>query len=456
MKAIFTKSAVILCIIGLAALFIWGLSAPAEDLSPFGTYNAGSTSLYLCYLACFIVIGFSAAWFFAYRKDDSFAHPYRWCRLIPAGAVIPFLHLYYHFNGAVPTDLSGWLDVTGQVLILLCWIAAGIMITRVALARQNPSCPKWKIVLQVLAAVVFVCLAFDRNAFLSGYEWWHVENMYTFVLPLVFWCIAEGLHRSRLPVSRYAVLLRPLYFLLVSGLTAVSVYWYRYSRIFDYDIVQLVYLIVSAVLALWVAESKPFISWFFKKQGRKFYESPLLWTAGMTAGFLCTSERFSDILSSWNAPAEPYIAMPGGYDILEFRNWFAYRWTVLLENLQGCLDSVYKLNANRIPRWNALTWLRHVYGILPVIAAILLLAAVFILLWKCAKNSDRLSRYLYAVLVLRTVLGLIANLLVVYSTEITPLMMGLMPWDVILVIMILWKRPEKTEEILDERQEELI
>jgi len=445
MKTTFTKSTIILCMGGLAVLFFFGLSAPTENISYFGTYNAGSIPVYLCYLACSIVIGFSAAWFFSERQEDSSAHPYRWCRLIPAGAVIPFLHLYYHFNGAVPTDLSGWLDVTGQVLILLCWIAAGIMITRVVLAVRSPSCPKWKIFLQTLAAVVFVCLAYDRNIFFSGYEWWHVEKMYTFVLPLVFWCIAEGLYLSGLSGSRYAVLLRPLYFLLVSGLTAVSVYWYHYSRIFDYDIVQLVYLIVSAVLALWVAESQPFISWFFKNQGRKFYESPLLWTAGMIAGFLCTSERFVDILSSWNAPAEPYIAMPGVYDILEFRNWFAYRWTVLLENLQGCLDSVYKLNANRIPRWNALTWLRHVYGILPVAAAVLLLAAVFILLWKCAKNSDRLSRYLCAVLVLRTVLGLIANLLVVYSTEITPLMMGLKPWDIIFVIMILWTRKDGHE-----------
>jgi len=82
---------------------------------------------------------------------------------------------------------------------------------------------------------------------------------------------------------------------------------------------------------------------------------------------------------------------------------------------------------------------------LPVAAALVLSASVFILLWQCAKNSDRLSRYLYAVLLLRTVLGLIANLLVVYSTEITPLMLGLMPWDVIFVIMILWTREDRHE-----------
>jgi cytochrome c biogenesis factor len=87
-----------------------------------------------------------------------------------------------------------------------------------------------------------------------------------------------------------------------------------------------------------------------------------------------------------------------------------------------------------------MAWLNAEYGILPVLAALVLLTGAFILLWKCAKNSDRLSRYLYAVLLLRTILGLIANLLVVYSTNITPLMMGLMPWDLIFVIMILWTR----------------
>lgn len=425
------------------ALFFLGLSAPTENISHFGTNNAGSIPFYLCYLACSIVIGFSVAWFFSERQEDSSAHPYRWCRLIPAGAVIPFLHLYYHFNGAVPTDLSGWLDVTAQVLIMLCWIAAGSVITHIVLAWRNPASSKWKMILQAMAAIVFVFLAYDRDAFSSGYEWWHIEKLYTFALSLVFWCIADGLHCSGLPGSRYAVLLRPLYFLIVSGLTAVSVRWNNYSRIFDYDIVQLICLIVSAVLALWIAEDESFGTWFFRNPGRKFYESPLLWTAGMTFGFFCTSERFTDILSTWNAPTEPYLILPGYSDTLEFPNWFAYRWTVLTENLQGRLDSIEKMNANQIPRWNALTWLNYLYGILPVIATLLLLSGVFVLLWKCAKNSDRLSRYLYAVLLLRTVLGLSANLLVVYSTEITPLMMGLMPWDVIFVIMILWKRMDR-------------
>lgn len=456
MKAILTKSAVILFAIGLAVLYIFGLTVSTEDFSPFNTYNADFIPVYLVYLACFVVIGFSVAWFFSGRQEDSAIHPYRWCRLIPAGAMIPFLHLYYHFNGAVPIDLSGWLDVIVQVLIMLCWIAAGIMVTHIVLTLRNPSVPKWKMFPQTLAAIVFVFLAYDHNVFLGGYEWRHVEKLYAFALPLVFWCIAEGLHRSRLPGSRFAVLLRTLYFLIVSGLTVVSVCWYNYNNVFDYDIVRLVCLIVSAALALWIVEGQSFAAWFFRNPGRRFYESPLLWTAGMTFGFFCTSERLTDILSTWNAPTEPYIDMPGVYDVLEFRNWFSYRWIVFLENLQGCMESVYKVNANHVPRWNSLAWLNYIYGFLPVVVAILLLAGVFVLLWKCAKQSDRLSRYLYAVLVLRTVLGLIANLLVVYSTEITPLMMGMMPWDVIFVIMILWRRPVKKTKKLKEQQEIVI
>lgn len=382
MKTILTKSTVILLAIGLAALYILGLSVPADELSPFSTYNVNYIPVYLFYLACFVVSGFAAAWLFSGGQNDSAGQPYRWCRLIPYGAVILFLALYYHFKG---TALSVW----------------------------------------------------------DG--WWHVEKLYAFALPLVFWCIAEGLYRSKLPCCRFGVLLRPLYFLIVSGLTAVSVCWYSYNNIFNYDSIRLAMLIVSAVLALWIVEGKPFHIWFFRTPVRKFYESPFLCAAAMTFGFFSTSERFTDILSTWNKPAEPYISMPGVYDILEYHNWFAYRWTVLLENLQGCLNSVYKLNANLIPRWNSLVWLNYVYGFLPVAAAMLLLVGVFVLLWKCAKNSDRLSKFLYTVLLLRTVLGLIANLLVVYSTEITPLMMGLMPWDVIFVIMILWRRTKKNE-----------
>lgn len=446
MKTILTKFATILCMGGLVALFFLGLSAPTENISHFGTYNIGSIPVYICYLACSIVIGSSTAWFFSESKNDSSAHPYRWCRLIPVGAVIHFLYLYYHFDGALPTDLFGWLDVLRQILSMICWIATGIMITHIVLTLCNPSSPKWKIIPQTIVAIVFIFLAYDRNAFFSGYEWWHVEKLYAFALPLVFWCIAEGLYHSGIPGSRYAVLLRPLYFLIVSALTAVSVCWYNYNRILDYDIVQLICLIVTAVFALWIAEDESFGTWFFRNSGRRFYESPLLWTSGMMFGFFCTSKRFTDIISTWNAPTEPYVVMPGVYDILEFPNWFAYRWIVLLENLQGRLDSVEKMNASQIPRRNALTWLHCLYGILPVIGAVLLLAAVFILLWKFVKHSDRLSHYLYAVLLLRTLLGLIANLLVVYSTEITPLMLGLMPWDVVFVMMILWRRPEKKEK----------
>jgi len=68
-----------------------------------------------------------------------------------------------------------------------------------------------------------------------------------------------------------------------------------------------------------------------------------------------------------------------------------------------------------------------------------------ILPYRCAKQRDRLSQYLYAVLLLRTVLGLLANLFLVYSTEITPLMMGRIPFDVIFVILILWTKTNRND-----------
>ncbi len=435
MKTIRPKSAVILFVIGLAVMYILGLAVSTDDFPPISIYNADLIPYYIVYLVCSAVIGLSAAWFLS-KRDDSSGHPYRWGRLIPVWAVIMFLRLHKQVNMVVPTDWNGWLDVILLVVFIFCGIAAGILLTRIVLAWYDPSFPKWKVVLQAAAVIVILFIVYD-----IGYRWWYVERLCTFALPLVFWAIAEGFNHSKLSGSRYADLVRPLYFLTVSGLTAACVGWYNHTNIaLDYNIVRLVCLIGSAVLALWIAEGMSFGTWFFRTPVKKFYKSPLFWTAGMTFGFFCTSDRFTYILSTWNAPVEPYISMPGVYDTLEFPNWFAYRWTVLSENLQGRLDSIEKMSIDQLPLWNSLTWLHYIFGILPVIAAVLLLAGAFIFLWKCAKKNDRLSRYLYTVLLLRTVLGLLANLLVVYSTDITPLMMGLMPWDLIFVIMILWTR----------------
>ena len=194
------------------------------------------------------------------------------------------------------------------------------------------------------------------------------------------------------------------------------------------------YLIFSAVLVLYFTQDEPFGTWFFRIKSRKIYESPLFLTLFMSIILFASNERFMDVISTWNEPLAPVY---GDSYALHFPNWFSYRVTVLVENLTRSIESIQILNASRIPKYNSAAWLYQIFGILPVLIVLALLTGVFLLLRQCVKNSGRFHKYLYSVLLLRTVLGLLANLLLVYSTDITPLMMGLIPYDVIYIIMIL-------------------
>ncbi len=274
------------------------------------------------------------------------------------------------------------------------------------------------------------------------------ENFFRFILPVVFWEIGTVLVRFVREKEALRPVLYPAYFLAVSALTALSSFWYNSRNIFTYHPVNIIYLIASAVLALWIVLEEPFKAWFFHFSGQKLHDNPLFWTLLMSIGFFGTNGRFTDILSTWNAPTAPVYGDPYA---VHFPNWFAYRVTILAENITRSLESLQVLNARRIPRYTSAAWLYQVYGILPVLAVLVLLAGMFLLLRKCAENSGWFGRYLYAVLLLRTGLGLLANLFLVYSSEITPLMMGRLPMDIIYVIMILCEqknRHEKTENDL--------
>jgi len=76
-----------------------------------------------------------------------------------------------------------------------------------------------------------------------------------------------------------------------------------------------------------------------------------------------------------------------------------------------------------------------------VLGVLILLAGALILLGMAAKSS--LGRYLWTILLARTVLGLAANLLVVFSTNVYPLMMGSFPLDLLFVGIILLDGKEK-------------
>jgi len=300
---------------------------------------------------------------------------------------------------------------------------------------------RWYPLLPITVSAGLLFLFHHFGSF-SGYTGDLPENFFRFILPVVFWGI--GITYTRLAQKKEVLrrFLYPSYFLTVILLTALSSFWYNSLNICTYHPVNLIYLIVSAVLVLRIAQNKPFKDWFFCFNVRKLHESPFLWVLFTSIALFSANKRFTDILATWNAPAAPVYGDPYA---VHFPNWFAYRVTVLAENLTQRIESIQLLNARRIPLYNSAAWLYQVYGILPVLAVLVFLAGIFLLLHRCTKHSGRFVKYLYAVLLLRTVLGLLANLLLVYSAEITPLMMGYMPFDVVFVILILLTRADRNE-----------
>ncbi len=152
----------------------------------------------------------------------------------------------------------------------------------------------------------------------------------------------------------------------------------------------------------------------------------------MSAGFFFTNLRITtEILPSWNLP-DVSTAINGPSDA---QNWFSYRWVVLKDNLSGSFENFRPSHLLQIPGNDNLAWIRYVYGIFAALGVLLLIGVTFFLLYKCVGNNG-LRRYLFAVLAVRTVIGLAANLLLVFSTDMTPLMLGSM-YDIAFVLGIL-------------------
>jgi len=363
------------------------------------------------------------------------------------GIAVLYLLGLYCAEGVPPYTLD-FLSAASEYLFSL----AGFCIIGISAAwflhtgpKDNPSLiRRWYRLLPAAAAGVTVYLTIDVLR-LFGYSSDIPEIFFRFFLPIVFWSIGTALVRLVRKKEVLRSFLYPAYFLTISTLITLSSFLYNFRNIFTYHPVNLIYLIASAVLSLWSVQEEPFKRWFFRFRGRKIHENPLVWTLLMSIRFFGTNERFVHILSTWNAPTAPVVYNnPHGID---FPNWFAYRITILSENLTRNIESLQILNARRIPCYNSAAWLYQVYGILPVLAVLILLAESFLLLRHCTKHSGRFCRYLYTVLLLRTVLGLLANLLLVYSTDITPIIMGRLPLDIIFVILILCSRTARNAAV---------
>lgn len=444
MKTILTKTGVILCMLGLAALYLLGLAASADASTWF---EANIPETYIHYLIDFCIIGLSIAWFCHTKPEDSSAHPYRWCRLIPAALVMSYQNFRWEISGYVPKNGEEWGELVYWFSSFLLTLLACCLIIQVVQAIRNHTSPKWKIIVKAVLAGFLIWATYWPSHYFNFYVQW----FYAFFLPVYFYLAAKVINRICSKSERLKTWSNPLYFLSTILLILFSLFNFVWYGFYSDELVQSIYFCITAGMALWFVhrEQNPdaaFVQWFFQNKGRKFYESPLLGMGIVSAFSILTNERFYEIIASIKEQTAPDVTVVDSEVFMRFYNWFAYRWETFIGNLCGNLDTVEKFMARDVPLYNSLAWLNAEFGILPVLAALALLTGAFILLWKCAKNSDRLSRYLYAVLLLRTVLGLIANLLVVYSSTITPLMMGLMPWDIILVIMILWPRQNRHEE----------
>lgn len=359
-------------------------------------------------LAVSVIFALSLIWFISDPNRE-----YHLPRLIPAGAALTAAYIY-RAGLSVNSAAEG-------IITLGSLICAGFLLS-LAVKNIKKSAPKRKSALPIAGAVVLLIIALDSNFFYNiPYE------TCALLLPAMFIAAAKIINKAEEKYPKFAPFGTLSYFASASAMILI---FYRDFRVMD--VLSSVFLVAAAVIALWSVQKESFSWWFFGMKGRKFYSFPWPWAILMTIGFVFTNYRLTaEILPSASLPAAP--DRENGY--LNYQNWFSYRLEVLKDNLSGSFDSVRRSHLSNIPISDSLAWIRHAYGLFNAIVLLIFLGATLYLLYKCC-GKNRLRLCLFAILSVRTAIGLAANLLLVFATDITPLMLGSM-YDIALILGIL-------------------
>ncbi len=205
----------------------------------------------------------------------------------------------------------------------------------------------------------------------------------------------------------------------------------------DGDVIAEVFLYVVSQIALIFAIKKQ----CFTKPVTVTY---VLVNLAVIAIWLCTQDRIVDIFESL------FINFNSVDKYGEYYNWLAQRGHMLRMNVSGEYTDIYnqyylKTVMHKCPlsffHYEGYTWLSVVMG-----AVVITLNGILIKLAVVNKENNPL-KLLVATLVLKNIVGLIANIFLFYSTSIGIIFIGNF-FDIILMMWIMFTKKEDAQEII--------
>lgn len=434
MKRIMRNLAITVSLAVLGMLFCTGIGKAFDKGLLDGCYYP-IRFRYLLYVAEYSIIGLSAAWFLKGYRSAGAVRLSHVMRLTPAVAGVLFSCCSVSALRFCFGNTEGMLRlaaISAIYLLLSAAICFSVYLSGKLLIRLIA----WDTAFGILSAI---CLTFAGAAMLTQFGY-GAAIFVTAVSPAAVYLIAERLAEKardggRCAAHRNAFCFLSAIIILLLPICLDFTYHVKYG-VDLFDTAHVLFIALSCAFVIWYTSGESFSKFFFTFKGRRITESPLLWTALMSLTAVVSRLRLYEVIDSLYLPAE---AIPDTYGVsgYSYGNWIAYRLAVLRDNVAGCFDSMRIFSLENVPEDCSIAWLRSACGIWTAIAAVAVLAALLILLYRAARSGGRFSMALYGVLLAKTAVGLLNNLFLFLSAEMTPMMLGYRPIDLILVILIL-------------------
>lgn len=217
------------------------------------------------------------------------------------------------------------------------------------------------------------------------------------------------------------------------------------SEFYRRDSVEMIFMIVIGI-----------VSWRIIEKQHCIEKSILELSMFSISSFLVTfwnHERILDIMSSL---INPISSVP--IDNLHTDNWIGYRmslaWNAWFGDMSPFLDDTFYFNVNKC----SLFWIKYQKGWLPaliiLIMEITLLVCIVMLIKNKGAGKKALVKILLASVLLYTILGFLADIFLITSTDIGMLILR-NPGDILLVFYFVFGESQIPVLLREEREAEL-
>lgn len=288
------------------------------------------------------------------------------------------------------------------------------------------------LIVAVIMAIIVCCILCIQSSGWEAYDRLYRLNGKFAVIslcPIVYYIIAKHINIGN-KIGFTPFFCDLIIFNIIAVLSAFAfqekIFYHPY---FSADTMSEIYMYICALTAFFVCNIMSKGIW--PKKSELFLSAMLIVTT--LCIWIMMSHRTSDILQSLSLPQQ---AVDSEGEVL---NWFYHKKSMLEISLTGKLGKVHPNYIQAVSESCSLAWFRSQAKpqfIIALLALIALVNALIIIGAKKSKNPFWI--FLSVVFVIRTVLGLISNMLLMFSSWVTvPFTTSW--YDIILFIMCFYK-----------------